>query len=152
MLPTPPGNTPGVGELVQVEHGTHLADLAVALTGDAAVVVDHVVTEVPAEGFGLRQQEAQAQLEQASWPEVSQSESLGHDIFQPPIRSLFLVGFRQIQIVLPDILQGGRKAPRRERKKSFEPFFKGLCVPTGTGINHHVECFRRFELVVTLSN
>lgn len=80
------------------------------------------MAEVLVEGFGLWQPEAQAQLEQALWPQVSQSKSLGHDIFKPPVGSLFLVGFRQIQIVLPDVLQRGRKAQReseggRKREK-----------------------------------
>ena len=91
--------------MVQAEHSTHLAELTVTFAGDAAVVVDHEVAEIQVEGFGLRQPEAQAQLEQALWLQVSQSKSLGHDIFKPPVRSLFLVGFRQVQIVLPDILQ-----------------------------------------------
>lgn len=125
MLPLSLCDTFGVGQLVQVEHSTHLADLTVSFADDAAVVADHVVREILVKGFGLRQHEAQAQLEQALWLQVSQSESLSHDIFKPPVGSLFLVGFRQIQIVLPDILHTERKAPKRGRervegKKSFE--------------------------------
>lgn len=116
-LPFFVGDAFGVGQLVQVEHGTHLVDLTVALADDAIVVADHHVAEILVEGFGLRQPEAQAQLEQTLWPQVSQSKSLSHDIFKPPVRSLFLVGFRQIQIVLPDILQRGRDAPMRKRGK-----------------------------------
>ncbi len=95
-LPSSLCDTFGVGQLVQVEHSAHLAALTVAFTGDAAVVADHVVSEILIEGFGLRQPEAQAQLEQPLWLQVSQSKSLSHDIFKPPVRSLFLVGFRQI--------------------------------------------------------
>lgn len=80
--------------MVQVEHSTHLADLAASLTGDTAIVVDHVVSEILVEGFGLWQPEAQAQLEEALWLQVSQSKSLSHDIFKPPVGSLFLIGFR----------------------------------------------------------
>ena len=81
------------------------------------------MAEIHGEGFGLRQPEAQAQLEQALWPQVSQSKSLSHDIFKPPVRSLFLVGFRQIQIVLPDILQREKSTEREgERKKSLSLF------------------------------
>lgn len=113
-LPFCAGDTFGVGELVQVEDGTHLVDLAVAAADDAPVVGDHEVAEVLVEGSGLRQPEAQAQLEQTLRPQVSQSESLRHDVFKPPVGSLFLVGFRQIQIVLPDILQRGRDAPEEK--------------------------------------
>ena len=98
--------------LVQTEHSTHLIDLTAATTGYTTVIVDHEVIEIFFKGFCLRQPEAQAQLKQALWMEVSQSKSLSHDIFKPPIGSLFLVGFRQIQIVLPDILQRERKAPK----------------------------------------
>ena len=114
MLPFALCDTSGVGQLVQVEHSTHLADFTVPVTDDAAVVSDHVVPEVLVEGSGLRQPEAQAQLEQAPRPQVSQSKRLSHDIFEPPVGPLFLIGFRQIQIVLPDILQMERKAPKRE--------------------------------------
>lgn len=68
-----------------MEHRAHLSYLTVSFTGDAVVVVDHEVTEILVEGFGLRQAEAQAQLEEALWLEVSQSKSLSQDIFQPPI-------------------------------------------------------------------
>lgn len=119
-------HTFGVRQLVQVEHSTHLADLAASLTGNAAIVVDHVVAEILVEGFGLRQPEAQAQLQEALWLQVRQSKSLRHDIFKPPVGSLFLIGFRQIQIVLPDILQKERMAPRggggEEEKEVFDSF------------------------------
>lgn len=125
MLPAP--CTFGVGLLVQVEHGAHLSDLTAPLAGDPAVVADHEVREVQLEALGLRQQEAQAQLEETLWLQVRQTEGSGHDVFQLPVGPLFLVGFRQIQIVLPDILQGARKAAERgrggvegERKKGFE--------------------------------
>lgn len=71
MLPFSLCDTFGVGQLVQVEHSTHLADLTVSFTDDAAVIADHVVTEILVKGFGLRQPEAQAQLEQALWLQVS---------------------------------------------------------------------------------
>lgn len=132
-----------MGQLVQVEHSTHLVDLAVALADDAAVVADHHVAEILVEGFGLRQPEAQAQLEQTLRPQVSQSKSLSHDIFKPPVRSLFLVGFRQIQIVLPDILQQGGTHQKRQREKgettqslSLLNARNWLCVLIDTAINH----------------
>lgn len=53
-------DTLGVGELVQVEHGTYLLQPAGSLTGGAAVVADEEVCEVALEGGGLRQPEAQA--------------------------------------------------------------------------------------------
>lgn len=113
----------GVGRLVQVEHGAHLVDLTVAVTDDAAVVADHEVAEVHVEGFAVWQHEGPAQQQQAVWPQVGQSKSLRHDIFQPPVGPLFLVGFRQIQVVLPDILRrGGRKQPLR-RSQSHKPVF-----------------------------
>lgn len=115
VLPSLLCHTPGVGQLVQEQHGTHLVDPAVPLTGGAAVVTDHEVCEVALEGGGLRQPEAQAQLQEAARPQVSQSKRLRHDVFQPPVRLLFLVGFRQIQIVLPDVLQGRRRERERER-------------------------------------
>lgn len=87
-------------------------DFTGSLTDDAAVEADHEVSEILVKGFGLRQPEAQAQLKQALWLQVTQSKSLSHDIFKPPVGSLFLVGFRQIQVVLPDILQRGRRAPK----------------------------------------
>lgn len=132
LLPVCTGSTFGVRLLVQVENGTHLADLAASITDDAVAVVDHEVGEVLIEGFALRQHEAQAQLKQAFRLQVAQSKSLGHDVFQPPVGPLFLVGFRQIQIVLPDILQRGRKEPHRrrdkERKQSqFESQNQVLC-------------------------
>lgn len=129
MLPFSLRDALGVGQLVQVEHSAHLSDLTLAVTDDAAVVAHHVVTEILVEGFGLRQPEAQAQLEQALWLQVSQSESLGHDIFKPPVRSLFLVGFRQIQIVLPDILQRGRKSTKREREGRKKQVFESFSMP-----------------------
>lgn len=126
MLPSSLRDTPGVGRLVQVEHGTHLVHLAAPLTGDAAVVSDHVVAEVLVEGRGRRQVEGQAQLEEALWLQVNHSKIPSHDIFKPPVGPLFLVGFRQIQVVLPDILQRGRKAPeerqRRRKNKSLSVF------------------------------
>lgn len=106
-----------VGLLVQVEHGTHLLDFTVSSTDDAAVVVDHEVAEIRVKGFGLWLQKAQAQLKEALWLQVSQSESFSHDIFKPPVGLLFLVGFRQIQIVLPDILQRGREKQQKERER-----------------------------------
>lgn len=141
MLPVCTGSTFGVGLLVQVENGTHLVDLAAPITDDAAAVVDHEVGEVLIEGFALRQQEAQAQLKQTFRLQVSQSKSLGHDVFQPPVGLLFLVGFRQIQIVLPDILQRGRKEPhrrrQREKERQFESQNQVLCL-IGTVINHKI--------------
>lgn len=110
MLPA--SCTFGVRLLVQVEHGAHLSDLTAASTGDAAVVADHEVGEVSVEGFGLWQQKAQAQLQKTLWLQVSQPKGSGHDVFQLPVRSLFLIGFRQIQIVLPDILQKGERQQR----------------------------------------
>lgn len=130
------GDTLGVGELVQEEHGTHLVEPAVALAGGAAVVTDHEVGEVAAEGGGLRQPEAQAQFQQAGRPQVGQSKRLRHDVFQPPVGLLFLVGFRQIQIVLPDVLEGRR----RREKESFQSS-EGFCLLIDSVINHQ-EGFR----------
>lgn len=76
------------------------------------------MAEVGVEGFGLWLQKAQAQLKEALWLQVSQSERFSHDIFKPPVGLLFLVGFRQIQIVLPDILQ--RERERGGEGKAFE--------------------------------
>lgn len=61
----------------------------------------------------MRQPEAQAQLQQAARLQVRQTEGLRHDIFKPPVGPLFLVGFRQIQEVLPDVLQRRETQNRR---------------------------------------
>lgn len=119
VLPSLLRDTLGVGELVQEEHGTHLIDPAVSLTGGAAVVTDQEVCEVAPEGCSLRQPEAQAQLQEAARPQVSQSKRLRHGVFQPPVGLLFLVGLCQVQIVLPDVLQGRRRERKRERKSLF---------------------------------
>lgn len=113
------GDALGVGQLVQVEDGTHLVHFAVALADDAAVVADHEVAEVFSEGGRARLQEAAYQPQQAGRPQVSQSESLRHGVFQPPVGPLFLVGFRQIQVVLPDVLHRaeGEKQPFESRSK-----------------------------------
>ena len=118
-LPSLLPHTPGVGLLVQEEHGTHLVDPAVSLTGGAVVVTDQEVCEVALKGGGLRQPEAQAQLQEAARPQVSQAKRLRHDVLQPPVGLLFLVGFRQIQIVLPDVLQGRKRGRKRGRKSLF---------------------------------
>lgn len=113
VQPPPPSSADalGVGRPVQVEDGTHLVHLAVALADDAAVVAHHEVAEVFSEARRARSQEAASQPQQARRPQVSQSESLGHGVFQPPVGPLFLVGFRQIQVVLPDVLH------KREKEK-----------------------------------
>lgn len=111
---SPPPDTLRVGQSVQVEHCTHLVDLTVTLADRADVVTNHEVCEIRVEALGLRHPEAEAQLQQAVRPQVAQSKRLRHDVFEAPVRPLFLVGFRQIQIVLPDILQGGTE----KRKKS----------------------------------
>lgn len=120
VLPSSLRDTLGVRELVQEQHRTHLVEPTVPLTGGAAVVADHEVGEVPLEGRFLRQPEAQAQLQEAVGPQVSQSKRLRHDVFQPPVGLLLLVGFRQIQIVLPDVLQGRW----RERERVFSGLWK----------------------------
>lgn len=121
MLKGSTSSTFVVGLLVQVKHRAHLVDLTASITGDSIIVADHKVAEILVKRFGLWQQEAQAQLKKTFWLQVFQPKSLGHDVFQPPVGLLFLVGLRQIQVVLPDILQRDRKAQKetKEERKSL---------------------------------
>lgn len=128
------GDALGVRQLVQVEHGTHLVHLAVALADDAAVVADHEVAEVFSEVGRARLQEAASQLQQADRPQVSQSESLGHGVFQPPVGPLFLVGFRQIQVVLPDVLHTGKE--EKQPLSLAQSQQTAFCLLTDAVINH----------------
>lgn len=117
-----------------MEDGTHLVHLAAALADDAAVVADHEVAEVPGEAGGAGLQEAASQPQQAGRPQVSQSKSLGHGVFQPPVGPLFLVGFRQIQVVLPDVLHGAEE--EKQPLSLAQSQQTAFCLLTDAVINH----------------
>jgi len=147
-----------------VQRRTHLAELAVALARRGAVVRHRVVTEVHGEGLGARRREAPGEPQEAGGPQVGQPEGLRHGVLQTPRRTPALVGFRQIQEVLPDILQEGggdnegergrererereregerERGRERERENVFRVGLKAShssCVLIGSVINHRLQ-------------